>query len=171
MLALLIDVASVMVPRSGGGADAALRDSGLGVGILGATVMTAGLVAICVRGLPGHGGVPRAPTAMDWLTVGLLLTVLCFGLWEAVGINAVLVPHDNGLTIGGWARDLFTLRPDASTLDSVTVDDRWHLGTIMVLVALWPYTHLVHAWHGIARALSTRGRPVRPTIRRTGSAA
>ena len=88
---------------------------------------------------------------MDWVTIGLLFTVLSFGLWEAIGINAVLVPHDNGLTLGRWLRDLLTLHPDAATLDAATVDDRWHLAFIVVLVGVWPYTRLVHAWHGIAR--------------------
>src|SRR4029077_7793308 len=83
-VALLVDVVSLLIPRAGAEADASLRAAGLATGVLGATAMVAGLCWMCARGLPGRHGYRRAPTVMDWMTIGLLFTVLSFGLWEAI---------------------------------------------------------------------------------------
>lgn len=154
--AMLVDVVSLLVPRADAGGAPELRLAGLALGIAGATAMTVGLVALTVRGQRGRGGARRRPGPMDWVTIGMLLTVLSFGLWEAVGINAILAPHDNGLTIGRWVRDLLTLHPDSSGMAAATVDDRWHVELIVLLVGVWPYTHLVHAWHAVAEAVVAR---------------
>jgi nitrate reductase gamma subunit len=88
----------------------------------------------------------RDPTVMDvamYLAFGL---VVLTGLWATVGVNVFGTGHDYRGTVAIWFRGLFLLRPDRSLMADAPVLFQLHALAALALIAIWPFTRLVHAW-------------------------
>lgn len=71
----------------------------------------------------------------------LLLGTLC-----TVVANGIAGPYDYRLTVAPWFRDVFVLRPHPGLMTSVPVLYKLHALVGMVLIALFPFTRLIHAF-------------------------
>ncbi|MFF4501789.1 respiratory nitrate reductase subunit gamma [Streptomyces sp. NPDC001401] len=90
-----------------------------------------------------HAPVFRATTVNDKLMYAVLLAAIAMGM-------AAKLTHASGdgynyrETIAPWARSLFTLQPKTDLMEGVPVLYRVHATIGMALIALVPYTRLVH---------------------------
>ena len=85
----------------------------------------------------------RATTANDKVMYLVLLAAIVLGMVAKLS-HASGNGYDYRGTIAPWARSLFTLRPDTDRMTGVPVLYRIHAVVGMVLIALVPYTRLVH---------------------------
>jgi nitrate reductase gamma subunit len=85
----------------------------------------------------------RATTANDKVMYLVLLAAIVLGM-----VAKLTHASGNGYnyreTIAPWARSLFTLQPDTDRMAGVPVLYRVHAVIGMILIALVPYTRLVH---------------------------
>ncbi|WP_068061821.1 respiratory nitrate reductase subunit gamma [Nocardia xishanensis] len=88
--------------------------------------------------------VRKATTANDKLMYALLTAALVTGLTNTWGANLLFGTYNYRETVSPWFRSLFTLNPQPELM----VDTPWpfqlHGLVVLTLVALWPYTRLVH---------------------------
>ncbi|MGW2718563.1 respiratory nitrate reductase subunit gamma [Streptomyces sp. NPDC001492] len=90
-----------------------------------------------------HAPVFRATTVND----KLMYVVLIAAIWMGMAAKLSHVSGDGynyGASIAPWARSLFTLQPRTDLMEGVPVLYRVHATIGMALIALVPYTRLVH---------------------------
>jgi len=118
----------------------------LTAGTAAGLVMTSGFVILLLRRIL----IPRVravTTRMDWITFGLLTAVIGLGMTSTLGRNLIVGPYyDYRSSIAPWFRGLFILDPTVEGVASAPIVFRTHVVLAFVLIGLWPYTRLVHAW-------------------------
>jgi nitrate reductase gamma subunit len=84
----------------------------------------------------------RVTSYGDWLVLGVLLFQVAIGAYIAISYRwgGAWYPH----TVVPWLRSLITLQPDASTMTVLPWPVKAHAVSAFALVALFPYTRLVH---------------------------
>jgi nitrate reductase gamma subunit len=112
--------------------------------LAGATTL-AGLVLLMARRIVDPS-IRRGTTVMDVVMYLLLGLVVVLGLWATVGVNVLGPGHDYRDTVAVWFRGVFLLRPDPSLMEAAPLLFRLHTLTALALIAIWPFTRLVHAW-------------------------
>jgi nitrate reductase gamma subunit len=88
----------------------------------------------------------RGTSVMDvvmYVTLGL---VVVLGLAATVGVNVFGPGHDYRDTVAVWFRGVFALRPDPSLMTATPLLFQLHTLAALALIAVWPFTRLVHAW-------------------------
>ena len=142
-------VLGLLVPRSWtaavGVSDAAYRLISVTAGTLAGATMLAGLVLLAARRVL-HPPVRRTTTIMDVVMYAVLGIVVLLGVWATVGVNVLGSGHDYRETVAVWFRGVFLLRPDPSLMAGVPLLFQLHTLAAFALVAIWPFTRLVHAW-------------------------
>jgi nitrate reductase gamma subunit len=139
----------LLVPRSWTAAlgitDPVYRLISVTAGTLAGATMLAGLVLLVARRIL-HPAVRRTTTVMDVVMYLTLGAVVLLGIWATVGVNVVGPGHDYRQTVAVWFRGVFLLRPDPSLMASAPLLFQLHTLAALGLVAIWPFTRLVHAW-------------------------
>jgi nitrate reductase gamma subunit len=139
----------LLVPRSWTAAlgitDPVYRLISVTAGTLAGATMLAGLVLLVARRIL-HPAVRRTTTVMDVVMYLTLGAVVLLGVWATVGVNVVGPGHDYRQTVAVWFRGVFLLRPDPSLMASAPPLFQLHALAALGLVAIWPFTRLVHAW-------------------------
>ncbi|WP_308211459.1 respiratory nitrate reductase subunit gamma [Actinomadura rupiterrae] len=131
--------------RSAGVADTTYRQISMIGGTVAGVMALAGL-AMLVHRRRTSGPVLSATTRHDRLMYVLLGGSLLLGTLCTIVANGNVAPYDYRLTIAPWFRGLFLLRPDASLMASVPVLYKLHVLVGMALIALFPFTRLVHVF-------------------------
>jgi nitrate reductase gamma subunit len=85
---------------------------------------------------------------VDLVVYALLLFVICTGLAATVFHNDLASGngYDYRRTIAIWFRGVFALQDNAQLMASVPVLYQIHVLSAWVILALWPFSRLVHAW-------------------------
>lgn len=118
-----------------------------------AALILGGFAGLCaVSGLAILGwrritvrSVARTTTRMDRVTYLLLGITLLLGM-AATGLGDLLgEPHDYRQTVAPWLRSLIALQPRPDLMSSAPLWFQLHALTGLALIALWPFTRLVHA--------------------------
>jgi nitrate reductase gamma subunit len=139
----------LLVPRSWtaaiGISDAAYRLVSVTAGTLAGATMLAGLVLLVARRILVRS-IRRTTTVLDLVMYVTLGLVVLLGVWATVGVNAFGPGHDYRETVAVWFRDIFLLRPDPSLMASTPLLFQLHALAALGLLAIWPFTRLVHAW-------------------------
>lgn len=142
-------VLGLLVPRSWtaavGVTDTVYRLTSVTAGTLAGATMLAGLVLLVARRIL-HPPVRRTTTVMDLVMYVLLGIVVLLGVWATVGVNVLGPGHDYRETVAVWLRGILLLRPDQSLMAGVPLLFQLHTLVALALVAIWPFTRLVHAW-------------------------
>jgi nitrate reductase gamma subunit len=85
---------------------------------------------------------------VDLVVYALLLFVIALGLADTVFHN--VLASDNGYdyrrTIAIWFRGVFALQDNAGLMASVPLLYQIHVLAAWAIIALWPFSRLVHAW-------------------------
>lgn len=150
MLAVLAGhVGGILVPASLterlGVSDDLYHQTAVAAGTAAGTAMAVGFVILLVRRM----AVPEVritTTRSDWIAEGLLAVVIALGMWATVAVNLLGAGYDYRATVSPWFRSLFTLDPDTVLIAGAPMVYRLHVIAAWLLLALWPYTRLVHAW-------------------------
>ncbi|WP_067659806.1 respiratory nitrate reductase subunit gamma [Nocardia harenae] len=88
--------------------------------------------------------VRRATTRSDKVMYFLLAGALITGLLNTVGSNLLWGTYNYRETVSPWFRSLFTVDPQPELMVGVPWTFQAHGLFVLVLVAIWPYTRLVH---------------------------
>lgn len=132
---------------------------------------TAGFVILLYRRLR----VPRVAattTRVDRVTFGLLTVVIALGMVETVGVNLLGGGYDYRATVAVWYRGVFMFNPHPQLMAGAPLVYQLHAAAAWLLVALWPFSRLVHAWSvpltflGRAHILYRRRQGAAPAWRR-----
>ncbi|MEV7416243.1 respiratory nitrate reductase subunit gamma [Streptomyces sp. NPDC089919] len=86
----------------------------------------------------------RATTRNDKAMYVFLLAAIVMGLWAKLANSRLGSGYDYRQTIAPWARSLFTLQPRTHLMEGVPVTFQVHIVIGMLLIAMVPYTRLVH---------------------------
>jgi nitrate reductase gamma subunit len=92
------------------------------------------------------GPVFSATTRNDKAMYLVLAAVIVLGLWATVRANATGPGYDYRETVSPWFRSLFTLSPDPAVMAEVPLGFQLHVVAAFGLIAIWPFTRLVHAF-------------------------
>ncbi|MEV0438003.1 respiratory nitrate reductase subunit gamma [Streptomyces spectabilis] len=88
--------------------------------------------------------VPESTTRNDKLMYAVLLAAIGMGMWAKLANSSVSSGYDYRESIAPWARSLFTLRPDVDAMTGVPLTFQLHAVIGMTLIALVPFTRLIH---------------------------
>lgn len=90
--------------------------------------------------------VRRTTSASDRLTYLLLALVIATGMWATVVVNLLGGGYDYRESVGPWFRSLLLLDPDAGLISAAPLVYQLHALFSVLLIGLWPFSRLVHAW-------------------------
>ncbi|MFG2549982.1 respiratory nitrate reductase subunit gamma [Streptomyces sp. NPDC048581] len=108
-----------------------------------AGVLAVGGIGLLIYRRRTNAPVFRATTANDKVMYVVLLAAIVMGMVAKLA-HAGGDGYDYRQSIAPWARSLFTLQPDIDRMAGVPVLYEVHAVIGMVLIALVPYTRLVH---------------------------
>jgi nitrate reductase gamma subunit len=112
-------------------------------GLLAAALVIGGMVVLATRRL----FVPRvrATTSLvDWVALVMLGIMVVLGI-VTTAINAPL-EHEYRETIALWFRGLFNANADVTAALQAPLIFQIHAVAAWLLILVWPFTRLVHAW-------------------------
>ncbi|MBO2447451.1 respiratory nitrate reductase subunit gamma [Actinomadura barringtoniae] len=92
------------------------------------------------------GPIFSATTRNDKLMYVLLGGSILLGVLVTIVENGILGPYDYRQTVAPWFRGIFTLRPDPDLMTGIPWLYKFHVLFGMLLVILFPFTRLVHAF-------------------------
>ncbi|MDR2985066.1 MAG: respiratory nitrate reductase subunit gamma, partial [Nocardiopsaceae bacterium] len=68
------------------------------------------------------------------------------GIAPTIGVNLFGSGYDYRTTVGLWFRGLFSFQPDVNAIAHAPVLYQVHATAAWVILAVWPFSRLVHAW-------------------------
>ena len=142
-LGLLIPAAAT---RALGMSDHAYHLMAVGAGVTAGLVLVLGLVILLVRRF-----VTKTRMRIVTMKADIVMYIL-FGLTVAAGLlatllnNVILGDYDYRSTISIWFRSLFVLQPNIEVMAGVPWLYQVHMVSALALIAVWPFTRLVHLW-------------------------
>lgn len=101
-------------------------------------------LAVLVYRRRTRAAVFRATTRNDKLMYLVLVSAIVMGMWAKLSQSRIDEGYDYRQTIAPWARGIVTLNPDPSLMAGVPLSYQLHAVIGMVLLALVPFTRLVH---------------------------
>jgi nitrate reductase gamma subunit len=142
-------VLGIAVPEDLTGAlhvsEPAYRALAAGAGSLTGIACLAGLVILAVRRVR----FPRlrsTTTATDVVVFVLLFLIIGMGMVETLGVETFGPGYDYRLTVSIWFRGLFIFDLKPALMATAPHLYQAHALTAWALIAIWPFTRLVHAW-------------------------
>lgn len=90
--------------------------------------------------------VRKLSSTSDLIVNVILLFIVFMGMYATLVTNTVTPDFDYRTTISVWFRQLFILKPDAALMASVPISFKLHVLSGFLILAMWPFTRLVHAW-------------------------
>jgi nitrate reductase gamma subunit len=116
-----------------------------GAGTAAGVVCAAGLVILIWRRAK-FPRVRRTTSSSDLVAYGLLTGIIAVGLFETIWYGALGGGYDYRSTVAVWFRGIFTFSPHPELMAAAPLVYQVHAGAAWLLVAIWPFTRLVHAW-------------------------
>ena len=131
------------------------------MGTAAGAVTIVGFVILMSRRV--RAGRARHPTTrLETLTFALLAIVLTTGMCATVGVNLLGGGYDYRETVAPWFRGIFMLTPHVGEMAHAPLIYQIHPMCVMALLALWPFSPLVHAasgtLHYLRRGIAHRRR-------------
>lgn len=152
-------VLGVAVPASWtaalGVSDHAFHLMAVSFGTLSGLATVAGLAILLYRRITVPA-VRQATTPGDMVMYLLLSTAIGTGMLNTVGSNLIGGGYNYRETVSPWFRSLFTLSPQPELMTGVPTSFQVHVLVVLALLAIWPYTRLVHVF---SAPLGYLGRP------------
>lgn len=114
------------------------------LGLVAAAATVVGLGMLIVRRRV-NTAVFRATTSNDKLMYVFLAGAICLGTYATIW-NAVDGPYNYRDTVSLWFKSLFYLQPKVSLMSATPIAYRIHAVVGLLLIGMWPFTRLVHAF-------------------------
>jgi nitrate reductase gamma subunit len=149
LLVLLGHIGGLLIPKSWtravGVSDHAYHAVAVGMGSAAGVLLLLGMtILIARRRLVGP--VFTATTRNDKAMYLILALVIVLGLWTTLRVNATGGGYDYRATVSPWFRSLFVLNPRAELMAGVPLSLQLHIVAAWLLIAVWPFTRLIHAF-------------------------
>ena len=144
-------VIGILIPKawtdSAGISENTYRVFSATMGTLAGVATLAGLVILIARRLLNHR-IAATTRGWDVAVMALLGFMVLTGMWNTSIHNLVQGGYDYRETVSPWFRGLFLLDPNASLMTGAAVPLSYQLHAIggWLLILIWPFTRLVHAW-------------------------
>lgn len=144
-------VIGILIPQSVtdalGISEGTYRIFSASMGTLAGTTMLAGLAILIVRRLR-NPRVAATTRGMDVAVMALLAVMVATGMWNTVVENLINGGYNYRQTVSPWFRGLFLLDPNASLMTRGAIPLSYQLHAVggWLLIMLWPFSRLVHAW-------------------------
>lgn len=90
--------------------------------------------------------VRAATTTIDKVMYLMLCAAILTGMLNTIGSNLIGGGYDYRATVSPWFRSLFTLLPQPGLMVGIPISFQIHAVVVLVLLAGWPYTRLVHVF-------------------------
>ncbi|MDR1806377.1 MAG: respiratory nitrate reductase subunit gamma [Propionibacteriaceae bacterium] len=116
------------------------------IGLIAGIVFFAGAVILGLRRYVTKARFRLITRPADAAMYAILLVVALAGLSATVGLNIVGDGYDYRETVSVWFRSIFTLQPDVDALAAAPWIFQVHAVGAFALIAIWPFTRLVHVW-------------------------
>lgn len=114
-------------------------------GTIAGAAVVAGIALLAWRRL-AVARVRVTTTMTDIAVFALLALVIGLGMAETVGVNLLGGGYDYRSTVAVWFRGVLTLDPHPALMHAAPLVYQLHATCAWLLVALWPFSRLVHAW-------------------------
>jgi nitrate reductase gamma subunit len=114
-------------------------------GTLSGLVTVAGLAILLYRRVT-VSAVRKATTTNDKVMYLLLTAAVVTGMLNTVGSNLIGGGYNYRETVSPWFRSLFTLSPQPELMVGIPINFQVHNLVVLALLAIWPYTRLVHVF-------------------------
>ncbi len=132
-------VTAIGIPES------AYRWIGAVPGAIAAVLVIVGVIILAGRRLL----VPRVratTSTVDYVALILLLIIILTGAAPTIFVNLFGGGYDYRSTVAPWFRGLFSFQPDVAAIAHAPVIYQVHATAAWVILAVWPFSRLVHAW-------------------------
>jgi nitrate reductase gamma subunit len=116
---------------------------------IGGTIATLGLIIGAVILAYRRIRIPRVRTTtspVDWVALVLLTIVIVLGIIPTVEVNLLGGGYDYRMSVALWFRGLLVGDPDVPVIAHAPLIYQIHATAAWVILAVWPFTRLVHAW-------------------------
>lgn len=114
-------------------------------GTLAAVLIIIGVVILAGRRL-FVARVRVATSPVDWLALIVLAVIIILGIIETIGVGLVGGGYDYRQSVALWFRGLFVGSPDVHAIAHAPLIYQLHATAAWVIIAIWPFSRLVHAW-------------------------
>jgi len=175
LLAVLFGhVLGIMIPASWtaalGVSDSAYHLMSVSFGTLSGLATVVGLAILLYRRFTVVA-VRQATTVNDKVMYLLLTAAIGTGMLNTVGSNLIGGGYNYRETVSPWFRSLFTIHPQPELMVGIPISFQLHNLVVLALLAVWPYTRLVHVFSAplgyLARPYVVyRSRDTQPGARR-----
>lgn len=116
-----------------------------GAGTVAAVLVVIGVATLAVRRI--FVTRVRATTSpVDWVALILLAIVIALGISETLGVNLLGGGYDYRQSVALWFRGLFAGDPDVKAIAHAPLLYQAHATAAWAVIAVWPFSRLVHAW-------------------------
>ncbi len=89
----------------------------------------------------------RATTSpVDWVALILLAIVIVMGIAETIGVGLFGGGYNYRDSVAVWFRSLFTANPNVNAIAHAPFLYQLHATAAWAVLAVWPFSRLVHAW-------------------------
>ncbi|MGH3516042.1 MAG: respiratory nitrate reductase subunit gamma [Haloechinothrix sp.] len=112
-------------------------------GTMAGLATVAGLAVLLYRRITVPA-VRTATTTNDKIMYALLAAAIVTGMVNTVGENLIGGGYDYRSTVSPWFRSLFSLSPQPELMVGTPISFQVHNVVVLALLAIWPYTRLVH---------------------------
>lgn len=150
LFAILGHAAGLLIPTSWtqalGISDHTYHVVAVAAGTVAGVLLCAGLIILLLRRFIVSQRIRVVTTPMDWVLYALLTVEIGVGMWQTVAINVFGSGYEYRGTVSVWFRQLFVFQPDPSLISSAPAVYGWHAVLACLLLAIWPFTRLVHVW-------------------------
>jgi len=116
-----------------------------GAGAAAGLTCAAGLVILVIR-RHRFRRLHATTSVMDMAVYTMLLVIIGLGLYETLWANGLGGRYDYRSSVAVWFRGLFSLDPHPELMAAAPIAYQLHAALAWVLIALWPFSRLVHAW-------------------------
>lgn len=141
-------VLGILVPRSWteavGVGDSLYHWLAVLAGVLSGAAIVAGLAILLYR-RSRIARVRATTTRSDLVLYPVLVIVILFGML-ATAWGTTVDRYAYRETVSVWFRGIFTLQPHESLMANASFIFQAHALSAWILLAIWPFTRLVHAW-------------------------
>ena len=114
-------------------------------GAMAGLATVAGLAILLYRRITVPA-VRKATTRLDTLMYTLLSAAIVTGMLNTLGSNLIGGGYNYRETVSPWFRSLFTLSPQPELMAATPLSFQIHNLVVLTLLAIWPYTRLVHVF-------------------------
>jgi nitrate reductase gamma subunit len=150
LLAIAGHAAGLLLPASWtsalGISEHAWHVTAVAMGTVAGVLVVAGLAILIIRRFLVSTRVRVVTTKVDVILYILLAVEITLGMVQTVGVNLLGGGYDYRESVAVWFRGIFYGQPDIGLIASAPLVYRLHAVTAFLLLAVWPFTRLVHVW-------------------------